>query len=201
MIIKLPFRMFSPLRRGTTVIRETETYRRRNLTATRVRTTVVTAAPPPQRIVGTCWVIDGDTIVINDTRIRLFGIDAPEMDHPLGKKAKWELVALCQGRRITAHPDGSLSHDRLVARCYLEDGTDLSAEMVRRGMAIDWARYSGGACRTLEPEGIRTRRWHAHARQGRAGQDVTIPYPGSRGSDPTPRDHAPRQTAHRAKVR
>ena len=39
-------------------------------------------------IKGRCWVIDGDTIVINKTHIRLSGIDAPEMDQPYGKNAK-----------------------------------------------------------------------------------------------------------------
>ncbi len=37
-----------------------------------------------QIIRGHCWVIDGDTIVINKIHIRLAGIDAPEIDHPYG---------------------------------------------------------------------------------------------------------------------
>jgi endonuclease YncB( thermonuclease family) len=120
---------------------------------------------PAQTLEGTCYVIDGDTIVINKTHIRLWGIDAPEMEHPWGKKAKWALVALCKGQKIRAELDGSLTHDRCVAKCYLPDGTDLSAEMVKQGMAIDWPKFSGGVYTALEPEGIRKRHWRAAARQ------------------------------------
>ena len=37
---------------------------------------------------GPVYVVDGDTVVIQKTQIRLFGVDAPEMNHPYGKKAK-----------------------------------------------------------------------------------------------------------------
>ena len=53
-------------------------------------------------ITGRAYVIDGDTLVISETQIRLFGIDAPEIDHPYGQKAKWELVALCKGQVVLA---------------------------------------------------------------------------------------------------
>ncbi|MGH1576216.1 thermonuclease family protein [Planktotalea sp.] len=33
-------------------------------------------------VVGAAFVVDGDTIVIKKTQIRLFGIDAPELEHP-----------------------------------------------------------------------------------------------------------------------
>src|SRR5260370_34848501 len=39
-------------------------------------------ASPPPTIVGKAWVIDGDTINISGTHIRLEGIDAPELDQP-----------------------------------------------------------------------------------------------------------------------
>jgi len=35
-------------------------------------------APPSTAILGKAWVIDGDTVVISGTHIRLEGIDAPE---------------------------------------------------------------------------------------------------------------------------
>ena len=48
-----------------------------------------TSSPPaPTVLRGRCWVVDGDTIVIDNTHIRLAGIDAPELDHPYGKQAK-----------------------------------------------------------------------------------------------------------------
>lgn len=116
-------------------------------------------------LVGRCWVIDGDTIEIGGTRIRLAGIDAPELDQPYGKNAKWTLVGLCKGVQIRAVFSGDLSHDRTVATCYLPDGRDLSAEMVRLGVAIDWAKFSKGKYRHLEPEGVRDTLWRCVARQ------------------------------------
>src|SRR5262245_42970602 len=68
---------------------------------------------------GRCWVIDGDTIVINNARLRLAGIDAPELDHPWGRRSKWALVQLCKGQTVTAHIKPGLSYDRMVAECFL----------------------------------------------------------------------------------
>ncbi|MDO8982133.1 MAG: hypothetical protein Q7V03_00625 [Cypionkella sp.] len=35
---------------------------------------------------GSAYVRDGDSLIINKIQIRLFGIDAPELNHPYGKK-------------------------------------------------------------------------------------------------------------------
>jgi micrococcal nuclease len=114
---------------------------------------------------GRCWVIDGDTLVINNTRLRLAGIDAPELDHPWGNRSKWALVQLCSGQTVTARIKPEVSYDRMVAECFLPDGRDLAAELVRRGLALDWPKFSGGKYRHLEPEGIRQKLWRAAARQ------------------------------------
>ncbi len=119
----------------------------------------------PTTLSGNCYVIDGDTIQIGKVRLRLAGIDAPELDHPWGKKAKWELVQLCKGRVITAELEPDISYDRVVATCLLPDGRDLSAEMVKCGLALDWPKFSGGKYAHLEPEGVRKRHWKAAARQ------------------------------------
>ena len=120
---------------------------------------------PQPDIAGRAHVIDGDTIVISGANIRLFGIDAPELDHPWGINAKWALVRLCGKQIVSVETTGTFSHQRLVARCYLEDGRDLSAEMVRAGFALDWPKYSGGVYRHLEVAGIRKKFWRAAARQ------------------------------------
>ncbi|MGI1663412.1 thermonuclease family protein [Palleronia sp. KMU-117] len=121
--------------------------------------------PTTTALKGKCYVVDGDTITISGTMIRIAGIDAPELDHPWGKKAKSAMIELCKGRVVTAVIQPGLSYDRTVAKCYLEDGTDLAAEMVRQGLALDWPKYSGGAYRHLEPEGIRKKHWRAAAKQ------------------------------------
>ena len=117
-----------------------------------------------QIIKGHCWVIDGDTIVINKVQIRLAGIDAPELDHPYGQNAKRMLIGLCRGKVVTAITDGSTSHERAVAVCHLADGRDLSAEMVKAGLALDWGKYSGGRYRHMEVDGIRKKLWRVDAK-------------------------------------
>lgn len=133
--------------------------------AARQRKTSSHATPPPKTLKGKCWVIDGDTIVIDKMHIRLFGIDAPEMEHPYGQKAKWAMVNLCKGQIITAEFHPERSHDRHVATCTLPDGRDLSAELTKLGLAIDWPKYSGGAYRQYEVEGVRKKLWRCVARQ------------------------------------
>ncbi len=108
-----------------------------------------------EEIQGIAYVVDGDTIRINGQRIRLFGIDAPELDRPYGQKAKWHLVRLTKGHKIRAVAMGDESYDRVVAKCFLPDGSDLSEEMVRAGQALDFPVFSGGCYRHLEPAGIR----------------------------------------------
>jgi len=114
---------------------------------------------------GAAYVVDGDTVVIHKTQVRLFGIDAPEINHPYGQKAKWALVSLCKGQAVHAEVTEIDSHGRTVAKCYLQDGRDLSAEMVRLGLAIDWPKYSGGKYRALERPDARKKLWLADARQ------------------------------------
>ncbi len=108
--------------------------------------------------------VDGDTIVIGNTSIRLAGIDAPELDQPYGKKAKWELVNLTKGQIIRAELDGSMSHDRTVARCYLPDGRDLAMELVKVGLALDWGKFSSSEYRAFEPSDARKKLWRVAAK-------------------------------------
>jgi len=128
------------------------------------------ALPEGNVILGRAWVIDGDTIKIGATKIRLAGIDAPELTDPFGQKSKWEMVALCKGMEIRAELTGERSYDRLVATCYLPDGTDIGAELIRRGLALDGGWFSQGKYRHLEPRGIRWKLRHAYLRKhGKGG--------------------------------
>ena len=107
-----------------------------------------TAQHPP--IVGGCWVIDGDTIHIGSHKIRFQGINAPELDEPYGKQAKWALHKMVKGKTITAYPNGEKSYDRIVAKCFLDDGRDLAAEMVKMGLALDLPNYPDADYKHLE---------------------------------------------------
>ena len=114
---------------------------------------------------GSAYVVDGDGLVIRKTHIRLFGVDAPEMNHPYGQQAKWALVSLCKRQAVRAEVVTQDTYGRVVARCYLPDGRDLSAEMVKLGLAIDWPKFSGGQYRLLETRDARKKLWLADARQ------------------------------------
>jgi micrococcal nuclease len=169
-IFRLLSRAFRVSRRPRAVLIERETSVAEDFTPWNSRITTTTQTTQiriveVEELRGPAWVIDGDTLDIAGTRIRLAGIDAPEMDHPSGKSAKWARVNLCKGQVVRAVFDGDLSHDRTVATCYLSDGRDLSAEMVKAGMAIDWPKFSRGKYSALDLPGIRKKLWRCDARQ------------------------------------
>ena len=103
-------------------------------------------APPRTAIVGKAWVIDGDTIEIAGTRIRLDGIDAPESDQPCtdpqgkpwqcGRAATRELRAHIRSRELTCNARAFDRYRRVLAVCALPDGSDINAWMVRQGWAV-----------------------------------------------------------------
>lgn len=121
-------------------------------------------------IKGRVYVVDGDTLILQKTHIRLAGIDAPEVDHPYGKASMWALRKLCAKQTITAEIKPEMSYDRAVAVCRLEDGTDLAEALVRQGLALDWRTFSGGKYRRYEPADARKKLWKTAARQGRGGR-------------------------------
>ena len=56
-------------------------------------------------------------------------------------------------------------YGRAVAHCSLADGTDLSAELVKQGLALDWTKYSGGKYKRLETSDAHKKLFLASARQ------------------------------------
>jgi endonuclease YncB( thermonuclease family) len=80
------------------------------------------------------YVIDGDTIVSDGARIRLAGIDAPEMSQPGGAEARSHLIRLIAGGAVRIEPLSTDRYGRLVARVHARCG-DLGRLMVRNGYA------------------------------------------------------------------
>lgn len=89
-------------------------------------------------------VTDGDTIRFGPTRVRLHGVQAPEMDTADGPRARAALIALIGAGEVLCEDTGERSYRRVVARCFDAQGRDLSEQMVREGWATDWPRFSGG---------------------------------------------------------
>jgi micrococcal nuclease len=97
------------------------------------------------------YVRDGDTIELGAMAIRLNGLAAPEDDEPGGQDATAAMRELVLGKVVTCELDGESTHDRCAAICQL-DGTDISEQMVRMGLARDCPRYSGGRYRAAEQQ-------------------------------------------------
>ena len=99
---------------------------------------------------GAARVIDGDTIEINDQRIRLWGIDAPEISqrckldgglYPCGLDASHELSKYIGHKSVSCTWRDTDRYGRMVALCRL-NGDDLSRWMVQQGQAIAFRKYS-----------------------------------------------------------
>jgi endonuclease YncB( thermonuclease family) len=98
-------------------------------------------------------VIDGDTIAIGSTHIRLFGIDAPEskqtctddigLRYWCGTVATAALSEEIGRATVDCRKVDTDRYGRVVAMCMV-DGRDLGAEMVRHGWATEYREYSQG---------------------------------------------------------
>lgn len=88
-------------------------------------------------------IMDGDTFRCDgNLKIRLWGIDAPERHAPGGLQATRALADLTIGQTLVCTSKGK-SYDRTVAQCWIGKA-DVAAELVRRGQAVDWPKYSKG---------------------------------------------------------
>ena len=100
---------------------------------------------------GRMEVIDGDTIKQGKKRIRLYGIDSPELKQKCkdekGKKwdcgqvAKTRLKQTIYGKHVLCKTKGKDMYKRIVAICYV-GGTDVNEHMVREGLAESYSQYS-----------------------------------------------------------
>lgn len=105
----------------------------------------------PGSVAGLARIIDGDTIELAGVRIRLEGIDAPETGQTCGRKwlGTWDcgneatrfLANLTEGREVHCVNRGLDKYGRMLGACFLGD-LDINAEMVRRGFAWAFVKYS-----------------------------------------------------------
>ena len=109
------------------------------------------SAAAADNLAGQASIIDGDTLGIHGTRIRLWGIDAPEssqlcrgddsLQYRCGARATNDLDAFIAGRPVNCLPISLDRYGRTVATC-LVGGADLGDWLVRNGLALDWPQYS-----------------------------------------------------------
>lgn len=132
------------------------------------------AAPMPaaaEMFSGPVRVIDGDTFDVGPRRVRLYGIDAPELGqvctNPDG--AGWDcgtwvaeaLRARIDGRTARCEALDTDRHGRTVARCAL-GGEDLGRSLVQEGLAFAYRRYSMDYDLDEKGAAVAGRGLHAH---------------------------------------
>lgn len=106
-------------------------------------------------IAGPARVVDGDTLDVGGTRLRLEGIDAPEAGQTCparyaggllgpwlcGRAASRVLERLVGRQHVSCQSQEADKYGRLIATCFV-GGRDINAEMVRRGFAWAFVKYS-----------------------------------------------------------
>ena len=113
-------------------------------------------------IYGSPRIIDGDTIHINNKKIRLEGIDAPEIkqqckkpflkisaligfqsskSYPCGVTSKRKLIDKIDNTKIKCITSSKDRYKRYLATCYKEK-INLNKWMVRYGHAVAYKKYS-----------------------------------------------------------
>ena len=118
-------------------------------------------------MIGQVSVIDGDTLEIHSTRIRLWGIDAPESTqlcrgedsdpYHCGAQAANDLDRFIARRPVSCNPINLDRSGRTVATCSV-GGADLGEWLVRNGLAVDWPQYSRGRYEAVQREAAQAER-------------------------------------------
>ena len=108
---------------------------------------------------GPVRVIDGDTLDMSGIRIRLWGIDAPEIHqtcqgkeglvYECGRDSAAVMRELTRDKAIECKAVGADRYRRTVAVCRTDSG-EINAAIGRRGWAVDWPKYSQGHYRADE---------------------------------------------------
>jgi endonuclease YncB( thermonuclease family) len=108
---------------------------------------------------------DGDTITVlrdrSPVKVRLYGIDCPELGQEFGSRAKSVTSELTFGQVVGVRKRDTDRYGRTVADIVLPDGRILNHELVRQGFAWWYRRYA--------PNDVTLARLEAEARAARRG--------------------------------
>jgi endonuclease YncB( thermonuclease family) len=148
---------------------------------------VSTYLRPGATISGTARVVDGDSLHVDSTEVRLFGVDAFEgrqlcardgTPWRCGDAAASKLRELTTGRSIICDKRDIDSYGRTVAVCTNGD-VDVAAELTSAGLALAYREFSSDY--VDEENEARA------ARRGAWAGEFTAPWDARRGSDAQPR--------------
>lgn len=101
-------------------------------------------------VTGIAAIVDGDTINLEGYKIRLIGIDAPEIkqkcqylsaDWDCGLSSKNSLIAKISGKPISCDLGKQDLYKRFLGTCFL-NGDNLNEWMVLNGYAVAYRQYS-----------------------------------------------------------
>ena len=106
--------------------------------------------PASADVIGSVRAIDGDTLEFSDQRVRLHGIDAPELHQKCwlegskwacGEESLRALQNLIDGADVKCQKIDRDRYGRIVARCH-SNGHDIGHAMIVSGMALAYRKYS-----------------------------------------------------------
>jgi len=94
-------------------------------------------------------VSDGDSLTLltakkEQLKIRMDGIDAPEMGQDFGNKSKQALSSKVFGKRVKVESKGRDKYDRTIGRVFV-DGVNINHWMVEKGWAWQYVKYDKSA--------------------------------------------------------
>ncbi|MFN3273318.1 MAG: thermonuclease family protein [Paracoccus sp. (in: a-proteobacteria)] len=144
---------------------------------------ILPGMPATEQRAGDTRVIDGDTLEVAGTRVRLFGIDAPEAaqtcrragrEWACGTDAGTALVAVIAGRKVTCEKQDTDRYGRMVGICWA-GSENLNAWMVQNGWAVAYRQYGG---KLYDPEEILAR----VTQRGMWGSEFVMPWDWRKGA-------------------
>ena len=91
-------------------------------------------------------VIDVDSLCLEgvEPQIRLWGVDAPELDEPSGSAARVQLVELAQGKTLNCRRIDIDKYGRIAARCFDKQGLEINRAMIEGKIAKEYTRFTKG---------------------------------------------------------
>jgi endonuclease YncB( thermonuclease family) len=102
--------------------------------------TIGTAAADQLTVSGHARVIDGDTIAIGSTHVRLKGVDAAERGTVIGEEARRAMMAIVGYDNTTGDLTcvliGEKTWRREVGYCFRPDRTDINRAIIAQGAAL-----------------------------------------------------------------